>query len=986
MSKTLTATYGSGVTLSSASDSPTTITSTGYLEQGLRVTYDGPWQVANYGTIQGGTAGYGVYLLDGGTVTNQAGGYIGGNSAGISAKDGALTVVNAGDVTGRTGGGIYLLAGGSVTNLAGGVITGYDGVSASTAAATVINAGSIIGSGLDGPGVVITAGGTVINQAGGTIIGGSGINGEAVALTVINTGSIYGFNEFGVAFFSGGYLANQSGGTITGASEAVHAGAVFTMVNGGLIDGASEGLNLDGGGSVTNQAGGTISGGFAGIIAYNTALAVSNYGVIQGNGSSDEGINLKVGGSVTNQAGGAIHGKYEAIFASGGLTTVTNAGFITGYGTFGAGILLGGGGGVTNQADGTISGQAEGVSAYHAAVAVANNGVIAAYGSSAEAIYLTGGGSVTNQADGTITGSVGIDSQFAGATVANAGSIVGTGGTAVAFGAGYTNLLTIDPGAVFHGMVNGGNTIGATAVSTLELASGASTGTLSGLGTQFVDFGQVSIDAGAYWIVGGNETLTAGTTLTNAGTLALADSSFADNGVVINNGAIVIDPSSVTFGSLTGSGYVTIDSGSTLDVTGAVTNGETIVFSGTNNLLDVSPTAFAGQINGFIPGDTIDLTGVTDGFSPRIVNGNTLAIQRTDNPSVYLTLDPGTNYTGDQFAISGGGAITTEIPCFLRDTRIRTERGETMVQDLAVGDRVLTLSGTSRPITWIGTGRVVVSPGRRSAATPIVVRKSALADNVPYYDLRITKGHSLFVDGVLIPAEFLVNHRSIQWDDHKREVEFYHIELDAHDVLLANGSPAESYRDDGNRWLFRNANAGWDQPSMPACAPVLTGGPAVDAIWRRLLDRSGARTGVTLTDDPDLHLLVDGRRLDATLRADGAHVFSLPDTRAAVRIVSQAGAPQELGFARDPRCLGIALRRVMLRQGARVRTIDAHDPRLTDGFHAFEADNNLRWTDGDAGLPAALLEGFDGAVELVLHLGGTTRYPSFAFAGGQAAA
>ena len=44
-------------------------------------------------------------------------------------------------------------------------------------------------------------------------------------------------------------------------------------------------------------------------------------------------------------------------------------------------------------------------------------------------------------------------------------------------------------------------------------------------------------------------------------------------------------------------------------------------------------------------------------------------------------------------------------------------------------------------------------------------------------------------------------------------VEFYHIELAAHDVLVANGAPAETYRDDGNRWLFQNANTGWEQPA-----------------------------------------------------------------------------------------------------------------------------------------------------------------------------
>ena len=94
----------------------------------------------------------------------------------------------------------------------------------------------------------------------------------------------------------------------------------------------------------------------------------------------------------------------------------------------------------------------------------------------------------------------------------------------------------------------------------------------------------------------------------------------------------------------------------------------------------------------------------------------------------------------------------------------------------------------------------------------MIVRKGALADNVPHHDLRVTKGHSLYIDGVLIPVEFLVNHRSILWDDRAQEVTLYHVELATHDVLLANGAPAESYRDDGNRWLFQNANSGWDLP------------------------------------------------------------------------------------------------------------------------------------------------------------------------------
>ena len=216
-------------------------------------------------------------------------------------------------------------------------------------------------------------------------------------------------------------------------------------------------------------------------------------------------------------------------------------------------------------------------------------------------------------------------------------------------------------------------------------------------------------------------------------------------------------------------------------------------------------------------------------------------------------------------------------------------------------------------------------------------------------------------------------------------------------MLLANGAPAESFRNDGNRWLFQNAYSGWDLPPQTPCAPVLTGGPVVDAVWRRLLDRAGPRPAVPLTDDPDFHLLVDGLRVEAAGRRDAASaafgevrlhaggeraggrtgdvlVFALSGGASGVRLVSRAAAPQELGVARDPRCLGVAVRRIVVRQGTRFRVLRADDPALADGFHAFETETGLRWTDGDAVLPRRLFAGFDGPCEVVVHLGGTTQY------------
>jgi hypothetical protein len=93
-----------------------------------------------------------------------------------------------------------------------------------------------------------------------------------------------------------------------------------------------------------------------------------------------------------------------------------------------------------------------------------------------------------------------------------------------------------------------------------------------------------------------------------------------------------------------------------------------------------------------------------------------------------------------------------------------------------------------------------------------------------------------------------------------------------------------------------------------------------------------------------------------------------------VRLMSRAAVPQELGLARDARLLGVALRRVVVRLGTRFRVVRAGDPLLAEGFHAFEPGTGLRWTDGDAMLPAAMFTGFDGACEVVVHLGGTATY------------
>jgi hypothetical protein len=93
-----------------------------------------------------------------------------------------------------------------------------------------------------------------------------------------------------------------------------------------------------------------------------------------------------------------------------------------------------------------------------------------------------------------------------------------------------------------------------------------------------------------------------------------------------------------------------------------------------------------------------------------------------------------------------------------------------------------------------------------------------------------------------------------------------------------------------------------------------------------------------------------------------------------LRIVSRADAQDVVGFARDPRVLGVAVRRIVLWRGHVPTVIAASDRRLGRGFHAFEPENGWRWTDGDAVLPASILDCIDGPCELELYLAGSARY------------
>lgn len=158
--------------------------------------------------------------------------------------------------------------------------------------------------------------------------------------------------------------------------------------------------------------------------------------------------------------------------------------------------------------------------------------------------------------------------------------------------------------------------------------------------------------------------------------------------------------------------------------------------------------------------------------------------------------------------------------CFLNGTSIKTETGNVPVEALSPGQKVVTASGKLRPITWIGNFNVAKGQGGEWGRheRPVKIAKGAIDDATPKRDLWLSPGHALFIDGVLVPVAYLVNGQTIVAADPEgvETLEYFHIELETHDVIIAEGAPTETYL--APRALTAD-NAGTIAPL--SCAPIL---------------------------------------------------------------------------------------------------------------------------------------------------------------------
>jgi hypothetical protein len=175
--------------------------------------------------------------------------------------------------------------------------------------------------------------------------------------------------------------------------------------------------------------------------------------------------------------------------------------------------------------------------------------------------------------------------------------------------------------------------------------------------------------------------------------------------------------------------------------------------------------------------------------------------------------------------------MAPQAVCFLRGTRIWTPSGESKVEDLRVNDLVVTSSGEAKPVQWVWGRRFERQSGQEWAEEiiPIRVKQSALGPNAPHRDLYLSRYHCLYLDGVLIPAVDLINGSTIARIDsiHLKEIEYFHIKLDRHSVIYAEGAACETLQAvnavNSEKREFEEYRRLYGEPSLPdePAAPVL---------------------------------------------------------------------------------------------------------------------------------------------------------------------
>jgi collagen type I/II/III/V/XI/XXIV/XXVII alpha len=565
----------------------------------------------------------------------------------------------------------------------------------------------------------------------------------------------------------------------------------------------------------------------------------------------------------------------DSTVAAGGLlegsSTIAGAFSLVNFGTISANVastvLNIATGGLTNQ--GTIVAN-NGTLIVQASVAdtsfVGSTLTGAWQASGAGAIELLSGQVVTDNGIITLDGAASVFDGFNAGTlqpIENSLTMIGaSGGLNLNAGRNFLDTTTLT--------VNGTLTIaGGTLAAPQGILVGAG-GVVSGFGTMDAgspvqDNGTIVAANGTLVLPGAGSVLGLGVLQTNAGASMDLQAFGAYAEGIVNNGTIDAVFAGITgtlgfSGPYSGTGGFLIEGGggsgtTILELPGTISGNVAFDANSGGQLLLDAPSTFAGKVTGFGNGQTIVL-GSLGNAQKATLTGNKLNLTNGGGGTIdTLTLDIGSlDYSTAVFSVKENVqntqatlTVTGVQPaaCFAAGTRIKTLTGEVLVEHLAVGDVIRTHFAGTAPMVWLGHRNVNC---RRhptpSQVWPVLVSAHAFGPRMPCRDLLLSPDHAVFVDDVLIPIKHLINGKSIVQQE-VDEVTYYHVELSEHDVLLAEGMPAESYLENGDRAAFENSGGliamhpdfGMQRWEAFGCAPLVVAGPKLTAVAERVRGR-----------------------------------------------------------------------------------------------------------------------------------------------------
>ena len=186
----------------------------------------------------------------------------------------------------------------------------------------------------------------------------------------------------------------------------------------------------------------------------------------------------------------------------------------------------------------------------------------------------------------------------------------------------------------------------------------------------------------------------------------------------------------------------------------------------------------------------------------------------------------------DATRLGSGTTMTAQddpfVVCFAKGTRVLTVSGYRKVELLEVGDQLETQDHGQQRIRWIGKSVIDVMAAQTSSAVrPVVIQKSAIAPGLPKQDLTVSPNHRILLrnkvvermfaeDEVLCAAKFLLGYPGISYANVTEDVEYYHILMEKHEILISEDAPSESlYLGDQTIKYLRSKEDSDTHDSMP---------------------------------------------------------------------------------------------------------------------------------------------------------------------------